>query len=494
MFQRLCGKYPVDRDLPQRSWQIARYRDVLSGTIYDCLNTPFCTEYGSNKEYIPVHERRPSVRYNLCRTVVGDSVSMLFSDGRFPQLHCADEAGRLALAGLVKETGLVGVMVDAALRGSVGSAVVRMRVLDGRVFFDVMDTEFLTPTWKATAPDTLDRVVERYKVMGADLAALGYAIKPEDLPCKFWFQRIWTGAAEEWYAPLKVGAKNPNGTPELPQIDDARTVRHGLGFVPMVWIKNLPGASGPDGCCTFAAAIDTQIEIEYQLSQTGRGLRYSSDPTLMIREPAGTDNEIVRSASNAIVVSEKGDAKLLEISGTAAEAVISYVSKLREIALESIHGNRSTPDKMGMAQSGRALELLHEPLIWLADMLRTSYGAALLSLVKMALRAGATVGFDVAGVPFAVPADTDVSLRWGHWFSPTHHDNLEEAQALQHHAQAGHISRKSAVMIVCDTYDLPDAAAEMTDIQADMAAADARAAALAKKAAMAAKITDTLNT
>ncbi len=35
-------------------------------------------------EYIPLRLRRPSVRYPLCRTVVEDSVSLLFSEGHFP--------------------------------------------------------------------------------------------------------------------------------------------------------------------------------------------------------------------------------------------------------------------------------------------------------------------------------------------------------------------------------------------------------------------------
>ena len=114
----------------------------------------------------------------------------------------------------------------------------------------------------------------------------------------------------------------------LPQcllVDEGRSVLHGLGFVPVVWIKNLPGGVGPDGACTFRAAVETGIEIDYQLSQAGRGLKYSSDPTLLIKEPAGLEGELVRGAGNALVVSEKGDARLLEIGGTAAGAVLDYV-------------------------------------------------------------------------------------------------------------------------------------------------------------------------
>ena len=124
-----------------------------------------------------------------------------------------------------------------------------------------------------------------------------------------------------------------------------------------------------------APAIETAIEIDYQLSQAGRGLKYSSDPTLLIREPAAIEGELVRGGGNALVVSEKGDAKLLEISGTAAAAVIEYVRTLREMALEGVHGNRASADRLTAAQSGRALEMMNQGLIWLADNLRVSYGA-----------------------------------------------------------------------------------------------------------------------
>jgi hypothetical protein len=74
--------------------------------------------------------------------------------------------------------------------------------------------------------------------------------------------------------------------------------------------------------------MHTQIEIDYQLSQVGRGLKYSSDPTLLLKEPAITNGDIVKGAGNALVVSEKGDARLLEIGGTASSAVIEYVRTL----------------------------------------------------------------------------------------------------------------------------------------------------------------------
>jgi hypothetical protein len=55
-------------------------------------------------------------------------------------------------------------MAEAALRGSIGSVAVLMRVLRGRVFWSVLDTLFLTPDYDPEAPGTLLRVTERYKI------------------------------------------------------------------------------------------------------------------------------------------------------------------------------------------------------------------------------------------------------------------------------------------------------------------------------------------
>ena len=337
-----------------------------------------------------------------------------------------------------KEAGLNRVMLDAALRGSVGSVAIQLRVLRGRVFLQVLDTTYLTPRWDPEAPDTLLSVTEAYKVPGRVLAAQGYALADEGLA--YWFMRRWDAEAETWFEPWPVGQHRE------PVVDEARTVRHGLGFVPLVWIRNLPGGDGVDGACTFRPAIETAIEIDYQLSQAGRGLKYSSDPTLLVREPAAMEGELIRGGGNALVVSEKGDAKLLEINGTAAAAVIEYVRTLRELALEGVHGNRASADRLSAAQSGRALELMNQGLVWLADNLRVSYGAGLLELARMVIRASNRYALRTHGERIP-PLDLSarVGLKWPRWYPPTAEDRLRDAQTLRVLAAAGTISRETAL-------------------------------------------------
>jgi hypothetical protein len=239
--------------------------------------------------------------------------------------------------------------------------------------------------------------------------------------------------------------------------------------VPLVWIRNLPGGDGVDGACTFRSAIETNIEIDYQLSQAGRGLKYSSDPTLLIKEPAIRNSEIVKGAGNALVVSEKGDAKLLEIGGTACEAVISYVRTLREFALEATHGNRANADRLTAAQSGRALELMNQGLIWLADNLRISYGTGgLLPLLKMVVRASKIYPLQIMGLPVAPMDSTQrITLRWPRWYPLTADDRLKEAQAIATLTNAGQLSRETAVKTLAAAHGVEDVATELDAIDHD---------------------------
>ena len=462
MFETICDTVPVNGGMPARVRNLEILKRVLEGTIYDGLSYQFHEERNSAGEYIPLRMRKPSVRYGLCRVVVEDSVALLFSAAHFPSVDCADEGLARILGDVMRDCRLNEVMIDAAIRGSVGSVAVLLRVLRGRVFCSVLESLYLTPVWNVMAPDTLGSITEKYKVNGNDLLIQGYInVEPS---VTYWFQRIWDDEAETWYLPW--GVNDPGA---LPVIDRSRTVRHGLGFVPIVWIRNLPGGDGVDGACTFRAAIETNIEIDYQLSQAGRGLKYSSDPTLLIKEPATSDREIVKGAGNALVVSEKGDAKLLEIGGTACGAVIDYVRTLRELALETLHGNRANADRLTAAQSGKALELMNQGLIWLADNLRISYGdGGVLALMKMVMRASHIFPLIVMGeaVP---PMDTTqrITLRWPRWYPLSADDRLKEAQAISTLTGAGQLSRETAVKNIASSHSIADVEAELNAIDQD---------------------------
>jgi len=455
----LQARMPRDPSTSRRSFRLGALEAVLEGRQYDVLHYAFSKERNDAGEYIPLDERRPSVRTGLCRVVVEDSVSLLFSEGHWPSVRAVDPRTVAVLTDMIRECRLNETMLEAATRGSVGSVAIHLRIVACRPFFEVISTKFLVPIWRRDDPRELLSVTECYKVGDEDLIAQGYLVEPGSGP--YWFKRVWDDRAERWFKPTPI-----DSDPRLMDVDPERTVIHDLGFVPIVWIRNISGSGGhdpdgPDGTCTFAAGIDTVIEADYLLSQAGRGLKYGSDPTLVLKDPAaglGSGAQVrTGGAATALTLPPEGDAKLLEINGNAAAAVLAHVQELRAIALEAMHGNRAHGDRLGTAQSGRAIELMCQGLIWLADRLRISYGdGGLLSLLTMLCRASARLkkGLLIAGETEADLDPAGLGLVWPSWFPASFADRQAQASSVATLLQAGVIDQQSAFGIVAPLYGL----------------------------------------
>jgi hypothetical protein len=483
MWMTLKQERTRDKDLPQRAFDIGCLNSILDGTQYDALPYSFHTEKSPADEYIPLRKRRPSVRYALCAAVVDDSVGLLFSEEHFPAATCETPEVAESLAAIVKDCNLNEVMIDAATRGSVGSVCIHLQVLSNRMFFKVMQTQYLTPTWDPNAPDTLQLVTEKYKTTGYAVKAMGYEVKADDLASDHWVQWTWDAKSENWFVPWLVKGEYPDDF--APTRDDKKSVNHDFGVVPMVWIKNLPGGDEIDGKCTFALAIDTNIEIDYLLSQGGRALKYASDPTLIIKEPAqGGGGSMLKGAGTAIVVDKDGDAKLLEMSGGSTDALIEFCKNARQFALESIHGNKADADKIAAAQSGRAMELMNQALIWLADKLRISYGEKglrqLLKMVVLASNKYSLVDSEQNALK-PIPTGKPIGLQWPAWYAPTWADKVNESTYLVALTGSGLISKETATKSILPQFDIEvdDAIAELGRIKADAEAAQAAQVALA---------------
>ena len=487
-WQELCSRIPADSDMPARTATLNALSLVLTGEQYSVLQHPFSKERSDAGEYIPLDQRRPSVRTGICRTVVDDSVSLVFGEDHFPAVTADDDGTVSTVADLIREASLPEGMLSAATMGAVGSIAVMLQVIERRPLFAVMPTANLTPAWQKARPKLLASVTERYKVKGSDLRVQGYAIPDQQMAATFWFQRVWDDQMETWFIPQTLADATAG---KAPAIDTAagRTVRHGLGFVPIVWIRNLPGGTDPDGACTFAAAIDTVIEADYLLSQSGRGLKFASDPTLVIKDPsAGITGAPARTggSATALTLPPEGDAHLLEINGAAAKTVLEQVRYLRSLALEAIHGNRSDSDRVTAAQSGSAIVLMHQSLIWLAGRLRQSYGEhGLLELLRMVCAASQVVsgGLIVGGDEAVVLDPAGLELRWPPYFRPTNADLLQNAQALVTALKGGIVSQPTAVTAYSAMTDVDDAEGELRQIQQDQAQAAADALAVAQATA-----------
>ena len=129
---------------------------------------------------------------------------------------------------------------------------------------------------------------------------------------------------------------------------------------------------------------------------------------------------------------------------------------MRELALESIHGNRASPERITAAQSGKALELLNQGLIWLADNLRISYGeAGLLQLARLIIRASQVYRIITCGRELGILDNgAFLSLKWPRWYPTTADDRQKDVQSLIALVTAGCINRETALRAIANCYDI----------------------------------------
>ena len=483
MFNYFKSKIDWDKDLSDRAKMIDMFSRVYEGELYDHLEYCFFEERDYSNNYIPINRRQPSVKANFCKNVVDTSVSLLFGTDHFPAIVHTDDSVRENLEILIKHYNLQELMILAATIGAVGSVCIVICVYEGVLNFEAKSTKYLTPTFDKKYPRKLEKLNERYKVKGAALIKAGYSEtqikKPNGI---YWFEREWDAINEIYYVPYLCNDKDAKRN-----VDAKRSTAHGLGFVPAIWIKNLPNTKcgSVDGACTFPiSVIDSQIEFDYQMSQLGRALKYSGDPLLILKlkddfsvmesnaQPDENGNpKVIRSASNAMTIDAEDDAKLLEISGDGCKAVLEFTRALREYIMECLNGNRSNADKVNAAQSGKAMQAMNQALIWMTDKLRISYGeCGFIDLLNMIIEISNLPGkgIDIGnGYMQGLDKKEPISLRWPAWYPDTPDDKVQEANALKALADGGFISMETGTKTIAENYQILDIDGERTLVKAD---------------------------
>lgn len=468
----LKNTYPRPALMNERCFNLTALQRVLAGSQYDQIIYDFSQERTDIGEYIPLRNRRPSVRTNLCRIVVDDAVSLLFGDTHFPLIAAEKDEVATQLTTIIRECCLEQIMIKVATEGSVGSSAVLLEVVEAKPKFTVLNTAYLTPVFAEDG--CLVTVTEQRVLKGHELRDMGYAITEQDLPVWFVWRRVWDDTDTTMYVPQTVADYKDN---KPMQKDEPRSRHHAFGFVPILWAANFGAAPGDtEGECTFLRAIDTVIEMDYLLSQNGRGLYYSCDPTLVLTDggagddPLGAGGGHEGGSANVLCLPPNGDAKLLEINGKASGALNNHYRELRALVLEIMHGNRAHSDKIASAQSGRAMEMMSQSLVWLSDRMRQCYGPTLMALLRMLCSLSDIVegGICVNNIRYESLDCTGMVLRWPPWFPPTDHELLALAQSLVTAVAGRIISNQTACTIYSARIGIEDGEREWKAIQEEI--------------------------
>jgi hypothetical protein len=445
MFSKISSKiqYPSWVAYCERYRLLDLYDRLLDGKFYAHLPYAFFDEVERHGAPIKLEDRRPSAQYRFATQVASYCARKLFAGNHAPRVMHKDDATRKKILALLRKARFMPRMLEIAKLGSVGAvaATFRVKVNDGvtQITIKIHRAKFCDPSF-----DDMDNLVNlrvQYVVQGSNLIKAGapppqegQKIYPRE---RYWFIRDYGAESEITWNPIAEADWNPiDGfvNDETRRMEVWEDVQHGLGFVPGHWFCNLTGGVKPDGACTFEPGIGNSIEIDYLLSQMGRGVRYSAAPTLVIKGKiiSGGDGEgMIKGPAFYIHLQEDlkdeegttmggSDAKLLEMNGTGTEAALKLVDKLHDTALEAVAAARKDPEKMKGPMSGRAMEFIDQEFYDLVMELRAQYGEhGALELARKIVQ--------------AVEPETDLSsftLVWPRLFQPTPADLGQVIPAL----------------------------------------------------------------
>jgi hypothetical protein len=522
----------------RRAKEIGCLEAYFKGTQYDGRPDWF-TGAGKDGVPVPLRERKPCIIYPLPKAACQQATRFTFGEGRFPTVAVgatesddaiapelavtAEEAADLTayLAAVIESAHLKSAMRTLCRHGtSQRTAVAALSVRRGQFAVDMPRARDCWPTFEDADPaGDVQRMTWCY-TFDKEVDGGGSVVSQTHF-----FRRDYTDTEVIFYedAPCR-----PGQAPEW-RIDEERTRPHGLGFCPVVWIRNLPEpeCSSIDGVSLYEDLEDEFDALNFALSQRHRGITYFGTPqayeagvdddeepgeVARVQRPAkaisatqhpadpysrirtagrgsAADARARKTAPDQIWSYRNSETKvdLIETTGKAFEVATKHVLDVRARILEAI--DVVLLDPMTVAGKGemsaKALALMYAPLLALVDELRDcwwSFGLA--KLLSMILRITAVLRGKGIFVPrsgrvaeicsrFALKHETGtvwvpprMTPSWGAYFSPTNQELGQLVDATTK-AKAGKIiSPATATRAVAPYYGVTDVEAELEDIEA----------------------------
>jgi len=375
----------------------------LRAQQYDHIKYPFNAETDGMGNFNKMWTKRPSVKLNLPKLGAEATSRKLFGKKHCPRIvhHEKDEVTE-AFQWLVKTARMEKEWLRIAKFSQTGSSAVVLKVVD--------DIPVLCnyPAYECWPTFDQAKRIERLRVcqvisgsewlndakrtnIRKDIS--GDDIQPEQL---YWYVREWDKEQAIVMVPVKQGDWNPITGDDNKWLDFCEPLcePHKFGWVPALWLENLPNEDQcTDGLPTFYGAFDNCINLDYTLSQIGRGGNYMACPQLFVKgkiltfeggtkvsgqHTFGPHSMLQVAADRRDAAGNQmsgSDAKLIELDGSGIERFMNtWVDKLKMWTLECVGLSRKDPNTIKGQMSGKAIQLFDEDFIDLVELLKDSYG------------------------------------------------------------------------------------------------------------------------
>lgn len=424
-----------------RSEVLKKIDTYLNGNQYDGKKDWDETCY--DDAYVKLKDRRPKIIFPFAKVYSDRMSSKLVGKSTFPKFRIEEDEesdyfiNKVLIPNSYFKAKMLGVAKDFSLRTS---AFVRFKFDDGQLRIIKYNSNYCYPEFDSSGALESVEVKYIYKTEEIDESTGTYIRR--------WFRLILSKEKDTFFN-SPVYKENSE-----PQWEVEEEIEHKLGFVQGEWFRLGENPHSPDGennpiiydMCEFIDALN------YNLSQSDSAVNYATEPQLAITGLDAEEQEkLIKSASKTWLLGREGQANFLEISGSgvksAKEQREDYMKMFQDIARIVF----LDPDKMAaQAQSGKAMEVLHGPMVEFINEMRPWFEKGMISLLKKITTT--VVLLNLAGVqtqflvpPRWQPQSLDLRASWPPIFELTTQDKQQLVSIAVQIANANIISRDSAL-------------------------------------------------
>lgn len=423
-----------------RSDKLEKVTKYLNGTQYDGLHD--WDSSSSGEDHIPLFKRKPKIIYPFLKIFADRMSSKLVGHSTFPKMKIEQDPDAEYFSNLVIDGGFIKPRILDSVKKLVAynSVFVRYKISDGILKLESYCSNYCYPVIEPNG--NLESIEIKYVYDSGETGSDGKKIMK-------WYKLFLSKEVDILY-------NNPvfdqNSSLE-PQFEEVARNEHGLGFVQGEWFSNGENLYSPDGADPIISDIFGFIDaINYNLSQTVSATNYGLDPQLII---SGMDTDevdsLIKSSAKAWLMGRDGQARFLEVNGNGVKTANETTSDLFKRACDIARIVMLDPEKIvGSAQSGKAMEILHGPMVELVNEIRPWIEKGLKSLMTKIVSTIIYVRDNGMDTQFItpkgwVPQSLEYKIIWPPIFELTTQDKQQLVSLGIQASNANIISRDTAL-------------------------------------------------
>jgi hypothetical protein len=430
-----------DKESNHRSEVLKKIDMYLAGTQYDGLHD-WDEDCYDEDSYVKLKNRKPKIIFPFAKMFMDRVGSKLVGNSTFPKFYIEEDdetdyfINKVLIPSSYFKAKMLGVGKDLVLRTS---AFARFKFAEGNLQIIKYNTNYCYPTFDQSGE--LESVQIKYVYDTDRTSSDGKTIKE-------WFKLDLTKTSDILY-------DNPEYKEnQEPEFTIAERIDHNFGFVQGEWFRTGDNPHSPEGAENPVIHDMTDFIdcINYNLSLSDKAANYGTEPQLAL---SGLDSEetekLIKSASKTWALGREGKAQFLEISGNGVEVAskqrddylkfFQYISRL--VMLD--------PEKMAAsAQSGKAMEVLHAPLVEMINEIRPWMEKGMKGLIQKIVTTIVLLNSQGYETQFIVPQgwtpqSLDIQTSWPPIFELTTQDKQQILSMGIQASNANIISRDTAL-------------------------------------------------